>query len=124
MRPELRFCGFLGLAWALLGCAGTNRAAEPVLGPQKPPAEAVRWLDQQKAKVSARDAELLGRAQETLYANILDGQWRPLGGISPSLFRYRGVWNWEAAFHALALCRWDTELAREQVRILLPLSSL
>ena len=119
MKPELRFCFLAWMVWDLLGSAGTGGAAEPALGPLKPPAEAVRWLEQQKGKVSPRDADLLRRAQETLYANILDGQWRPLRGISPSPFRYRGVWNWDAAFHALALCRWDTPLAREQIRIFL-----
>ncbi len=65
MKAELRFGGFVWLAWGLLGCVGTNGAAEAGLGPQKPPAEAVRWLDQHKGKVSARDADLLRRAQET-----------------------------------------------------------
>jgi putative isomerase len=91
----------------------------PLLGPQKPSAEATAWLDKQKEKVSHRDADLLRRSQETLYANILDGQWRPLRGISPSPFKYRGVWNWDAAFHALAISRWDAKLAREQIQIFL-----
>ncbi len=89
------------------------------VGPQKPSAEALRWLERQKGKVSARDATLLRRSQETLYANILDGQWRPLRGICPSPFRYRGVWNWDAAFHALAISRWDAKLAREQIQVFL-----
>ena len=119
MRPQFRLSLFVWLAWGLFGRDDTGGGAEPALGPLKPPAQALRWLGRQKGRVSPRDAELLRRAQETLYANILDGQWRPLRGICPSPFRYRGVWNWDAAFHALALCRWDTELAREQVRIFL-----
>jgi len=97
-------------------------AADDVrLGPQKPSAEAIRWLEKQKdkASLSERDLGLLRRAQETLYGNIMDGQWRPLRGISPSPFKYRGVWNWDAAFHALAISRWDAKLAREQIRIFL-----
>jgi putative isomerase len=89
------------------------------LGPQKPSAEAAAWLEQQKGKDSERDLSLLRRGQETLYANIMDGQWRPLRGISPSPFKYRGVWNWDAAFHALAISRWDVKLAREQIQIFL-----
>ena len=119
MKLGIRFSFLVSVTSGLFSGVGTGGGAEPAVGPQKPPAEAVHWLDQQRAKVSPRDADLLRRAQETLYANILDGQWRPLRGISPSPFRYRGVWNWDAAFHALALCRWDTELAREQVRIFL-----
>ena len=38
--------------------------------------------------------------------------------IMPSLGTYRGVWNWDSAFHAVALSRWDAVLAREQLDIL------
>ena len=111
----------LGCAVLLLGSGALlgDENQKPALGPQKPAAEAVRWLQRQKAGVSGRDFALLRRAQETLYANILDGQWRPLRGICPSPMRYRGVWNWDAAFHALAISRWDIELAREQIQVFL-----
>lgn len=92
---------------------------ETELGPQKPSPAALRWLEERKIKVSPRDGDLLRRGQETLYANILDGQWRPLRGICPSPFRYCGVWNWDAAFHAMAISHWDVELAREQMQIFL-----
>jgi putative isomerase len=84
------------------------------------------WLDRQRNKVSARDFELLRRAQEVLYRNILtavdDGKplpWAPLRGICPSRVKYPGVWDWDGSFHALAISRWDGELAREQLRIIL-----
>lgn len=85
-----------------------------------------RWLEQQRGKVSARDFELLRRAQEVLYKNILTADpngeplpWAPLRGICPSPSKYSGVWNWDGSFHALAISRWDGDLAREQLRIIL-----
>jgi putative isomerase len=87
---------------------------------------AARWLAQQRGRVSARDFELLRRAQGVLYQNILttgdEGKplpWAPLRGICPSLAKYPGVWDWDGSFHALAISRWDGELAREQLRIIL-----
>lgn len=44
--------------------------------------------------------------------------WHGKRGIEPSLTRYVGVWNWDSAFHAIAVSRWDPELAREQIDIL------
>ena len=85
----------------------------------KPSAEALGWLTQQKGKVSTRDWDLLRRSQETLYGNLIDGPWRPLRGISPSPYVYLGVWNWDAAFHAMAISHWDSKLAREQIQIFL-----
>ena len=89
-------------------------------------AAAARWLEKQRRKVSARDFELLRRAQEVFYENILttgpNGEplpWAPLRGICPARSKYPGVWNWDGSFHALAISRWDGELAREQLRIIL-----
>jgi len=62
--------------------------------------------------VSARDFALLQRGQATLYANILQGPWQPLRGIRPSPYMYLGIWNWDAAFHAMAVARWDGHPAR------------
>lgn len=104
--------------------AGTNGAV--IASFEASRALAARWLDQQRGRVSARDFELLRRAQEVLYKNILttgdEGKplpWAPLRGICPSLVKYPGVWDWDGSFHALALSRWDGELAREQLRIIL-----
>ena len=100
--------------------AQTNAPATASLG------AAARWLEQQRGKVSARDFELLRRAQEVFYKNILTtGEggkplpWAPLRGICPAPVKYRGVWNWDGSFHALAISRWDGDLAREQLRIIL-----
>ena len=81
------------------------------------------WLNINCRNKNERDADLLKRSVETLYANVIPGEkssdlpWGKLRGIAPSLRRYRGVWNWDSAFHALAICRWDPELAREQAEI-------
>ena len=61
----------------------------------------------------------------TLTTNILaplPGEklpWSPYRGIIPSPTTYRGVWNWDAAFHAVGVSHWDADLARDQIRILL-----
>ncbi len=69
--------------------------------------------------LSDRDAHLLERAKSTLLGNLIDGAaWKPLRGIMPSLGTYRGVWNWDSAFHAMAISHWDPVLAREQFDIL------
>lgn len=100
---------------------------------------ATDWLDQYKDKVSAKELKLLERARETLLGNIINTApdseqlkafgatqdpsapqpWAPYRGIAPSPFRYRGVWNWDSAFHAIGTSRWDIELAREQIRIVM-----
>lgn len=48
----------------------------------------------------------------------------PLGnlkyeGLMPSKHQYIGVWNWDSAFHAIALRHADPGLARDQIRIML-----
>ena len=67
--------------------------------------------------------ELTARARATLEANIIQPAgralpWAPLRGIRPAPKTYRGVWNWDSAFHALGVAHWAPGLAREQVRIL------
>lgn len=84
------------------------------------------WLKQYEGKISENELKLLQRAQDTFAANVLKAAdpakalpWSPHRGIAPSSFNYRGVWNWDSAFHAMAAARWDAELARDQVRIAL-----
>lgn len=83
------------------------------------------WLSKTTAELSERDRRLLDRASAVLEANILlehEGRptpWAPLRGVCPSPHHYLGVWNWDSAFHAMTVARWDIELAREQVTIFL-----
>ena len=75
-------------------------------------------------EISERDERLLRRAVETLYANIIpekEGQpnsWGSLRSLAPALSHYVGHWNWDSAFHSLAIQYWDPTLAREQAKIL------
>lgn len=72
-----------------------------------------------------QEYELLSRSVRQLENNrsgLYPGDtspWLPLRGIKPNSAHFKGVWNWDSAFHAMAVCRWDVELAREQVRIFL-----
>lgn len=74
------------------------------------------------AKRTIRDATLLGRSWDVLEKNT-DGSpecpWYPYRGCMPSVVGFRGVWNWDSAFIALALLRRDPDLAREQYRIMM-----
>jgi putative isomerase len=81
---------------------------------------AQNFLDTNAEKLNRRDSELLARAVQTLHANTVGPEqmpWAPHRGIIPSFGTYRGVWNWDAAFHALAVARWDPKLAWEQLQI-------
>jgi putative isomerase len=83
------------------------------------------WIEEVSSTLTGQESSLLYRAYATLTGNItasFDGNacgWFPLRGIVPSPGTYRGVWNWDSAFHARAAARWDPELGREQVRIFL-----
>lgn len=78
------------------------------------------WLSSIQYK-SSRDKELLTRATTILHENILQGPeypWSPFPGIIPSRSTYHGVWNWDAAFHAIAVARWNPNLAYAQCQII------
>ncbi len=77
------------------------------------------WLNSEASRVTPAEFKLLSRAQNTLLGNlVLSDAWKPYSGIVPSLGSYKGVWNWDAAFHAIAVSHWDGQLAREQIEIL------
>ncbi|MFI5384757.1 MAG: amylo-alpha-1,6-glucosidase [Fimbriimonadales bacterium] len=81
---------------------------------------ASRFLADASVGLSSRDSGLLRRAVETLVGNTVGPEgkpWAPHRGIIPSFGTYEGVWNWDAAFHALAVARWDPELAWEQAYV-------
>ena len=81
------------------------------------------WLRECGERVSAMEHDLLRRAVKTLEDNILTAAqplpWHPYRGIIPSPSTYRGIWNWDSAFHAVTVSRWDPGLAREQISIIL-----
>ena len=83
------------------------------------------WLSQFYGKLPYEDYSLLDRSLRTLLGNILtpaEGKmlpWHPWRGITPSQLGFRGVWNWDSAFHAIGVSRWDPALAREQIHIFL-----
>ncbi|WP_438479237.1 amylo-alpha-1,6-glucosidase [Oleiharenicola lentus] len=83
-------------------------------------AEADAWA--RVAGVEKTDAErtLLARGRATILGNVVEvPAWAPRRGIEPASRVYRGIWNWDAAFHAVGVSHWDTALAREQIDIVL-----
>jgi putative isomerase len=79
---------------------------------------ATEWCKRQSRHLSPSDADLLRRAQSTLLDNIVSlPVWGSYRGVEPSRSTYRGIWNWDSAFHAIAISHWDPQLAREQFNI-------
>ena len=71
---------------------------------------------------AAAETNLVRRAWAALDGNVVTGdgvQWSPLRGIEPSNSFFFGVWNWDSAFHALAVVRKDAALSRDQFRIMM-----
>ena len=102
---------------AVLVIASTIARAQGHASLEKSDAEA--WLAKSDQIVTPDQAILLQRAQATLLGNMVRGNaWKPYRGIMPSPGTYRGVWNWDSAFHAIAISQWDPALAREQFDIL------
>ena len=67
---------------------------------------------------SHRDSELLIRAYDTLMANVYPDKgysWSPYRCIAPGMNAFTGIWNWDSAFHAIGVSRWDAALARESI---------
>lgn len=78
------------------------------------------WLGSLKSKVGDRDFSLLDRASQVLTDNLIEGtdeSWGTLCGILPSPREYKGIWNWDTAFHAIGLSNFAPELAYEQFEI-------
>ena len=69
-----------------------------------------------ESRLSPRDLGLLNRAVDTLMGNVWDGDapWYPFRCITPFREEKRcGIWNWDSAFHAITVARWDPALAQE-----------
>jgi len=86
-----------------------------------------KWLSLYYGKLPQGEYSLLDRAARTLLGNILpvpEGKtlpWSPWRGITPSRVGFRGVWNWDTAFHAVGVSHWDAALAKEQIDMFLDL---
>lgn len=76
------------------------------------------WLESHKTIVSERDYRLLDKASKLLVHNIMPHEeetlWKPYRAIGPALGYFFGIWNWDSAFIATAVARFDPILAREQ----------
>lgn len=63
-------------------------------------------------------AEILKKSEKFLLSNVYPPEgyrWSPYRMISPSKRHFPGVWNWDSAYHALAMLTIDKELAKEQI---------
>lgn len=65
-----------------------------------------------------RDKELAKRAYCTLMGNVYPNEgflWSPYRCITPGKNNFHGIWNWDSAFHAVGVSRWDIQLAKESI---------
>ena len=65
--------------------------------------------------VSERDKTILGAAYEVLERNTIHSKNAPWGDVpvvSPWSGPCAGIWNWDSAFHAMTVSRFDTPLAK------------
>lgn len=65
-----------------------------------------------------RNDELIKRTHDTLMGNVYDKDgypWSPYRCITPGKISFPGIWNWDSAFHAVGMSRFDTELAKESI---------
>lgn len=73
-----------------------------------------------KDVVKERDKRLLIRAYENIMANVTPAEgmpWSPYRGIMPgNSGNFPGIWNWDTAFHAMCVSRWDPILAVDALR--------
>lgn len=75
-----------------------------------------KWLAKQKQNVSKSEYDLIKRSVKVLTDNTTDDKnlpWSPYRSILPAKGRFDGIWNWDSAFHAMTVSRWDTQLAEE-----------
>lgn len=65
-----------------------------------------------------RDKELIARAKATLERNTYSAEgwlWSPYKCITPGINHFTGIWNWDSAFHAIGVSRWDVSLAEDSI---------
>ena len=76
------------------------------------------WDNISDKPLSERDMNLLDNAVKILKDNIgagTDIPWTPYRCIMPCRYGFCGIWNWDSAFHAAGVLKWDKELAKEQI---------
>ena len=74
-----------------------------------------QWLGQYEGKISERDMKLMSAAYDVLKTNTVhspDAPWGDIPVISPWSGPCAGMWNWDSAFHAMTVSRYDTQLAK------------
>ena len=72
--------------------------------------------------MTEKEQALIERAKAVIVGNIESGDqyvWKQKRLIVPSRGPYLGAWNWDSAFHANTVSRWDPELAYEQIEVFL-----
>jgi len=101
-------------------CLAVQVGSLPPVGPTAGESKlAEAWYLRASRRLPGAESALVKRAQSTLLGNLVTGTaWAPYQGIMPALGTYRGVWNWDSAFHSVGLALWDPKLARDQIRIL------
>lgn len=76
------------------------------------------WLSKNFNK-NEKYVNLAERAYDILMGNVYSADsgylWSPYRCLTPGNNKFKGIWNWDSAFHAIALSRWDTELAKESI---------
>lgn len=68
--------------------------------------------------MNLRDTELIARAKATLKQNTYSAEgylWSPYKCITPGVNYFFGIWNWDSAFHAVGVSRWDVDLAEQSI---------
>lgn len=82
------------------------------------------WVKSQEKILSQRDYQLIKKSGKIILGNVCEGQefpWYPYRCIKPFKFPAgtqewsNGLWNWDSAFHAMGVRRWDIQLAKEQI---------
>lgn len=73
------------------------------------------WVKENIKNLSERDADVLSRSARIISENeCRDGKkhlWGNKRVIFPAPGTFNGIWNWDSAFHAICVSRWDGELA-------------
>jgi len=76
------------------------------------------WLTQYQSRCDQKELTLLGAAYDILKGNTIeapDAPWGPDPVISPWMGEKAGIWNWDSAFHAITVSRYDERLAKSCV---------